>query len=329
MNADDATDLPPWWAQRAGRTAAARAALRDKPVVAVLQPFGPVDNDIPGLDVQFADHSWFEGNPTGTADIYFNQGYEHNIAPLWDVVRGGRAAITACWFWDNHHLFATTTRAAALCDITFCAHSYAAHYLPTELSAFGGFIPLSPIFWPDSLVRRMLAETMARRRDGRLYGGYNSYREFPDRDRFVEAVVARIPDSRLRIYPHGVVPHPYYDLPPEARLDEWLSYKVALCASFGTNTTIRMFEALLAGQIPIVVGRIHDLEALFPAEIRAALPMHVVEEFDAEAVAACHAQALAQFDAEGEVGIRRRSDHILRHHSLRARIQEMVARIRG
>jgi len=327
----DEAKTPPadWWTIRAARFAAARAGLRDKPVLTVLQPFGPMDNDIPGLDVHFADHGWFANNPGRAADIYFNQGYEHNIGPLWDVVRSGRAAVSACWFWDNHHLFATTTRGAVLSDIFFHAHSFAAHYLPREMSEDGGFIPLAPIFWPDSLVRSMLADTLTRPRDGRLYGGYNAYREFPDRDRFLEAVIARVPESRIRIYPHGMAPHPYYALPLAEKLDEWLSFKVSLCASFGTNTTIRMFEALLAGQIPIVVGRIHDLDMLFPAADRAMLPMLVVEEYDPEAVRACHAEALARFDAEGAEGIQRRSDYILARHSLRCRIQAMVARIRG
>lgn len=329
MNAAEPADAPPWWEQRAKRFDAARAALRDKPLLTVLQPFGRMDNDIPGLDVQFADHGWFAKNPQRTADIYFNQGYDHNIGPLWDVVRSGRAAVTACWFWDNHHLFAATTRAASLCDISFCSHSYAAQYLPQELSLYGGWIPLAPIFWSDSQVRSMLADAAERPRDGRLYGGYNSYQEFPDRDRFLAAVTARMPDSHIRIYPHGITPHPYYALPLKEKLAEWLSFKVSLCVSFGTNTTIRMFEALLTGHIPIVVGRIHDLDALFSAAERAALPIYVVEDYDAEAVAACYAEALARFDAEGPAGIKRRSEHILARHSLRTRIQDMVARIRG
>lgn len=320
---------PPWWEVRAERFARARAALRDKPVLTVLQPFGPMDNDIPGLDVQFADHNWFAANPAGEADIYFNQGYQHNIGPLWEVIRSGRAAVSACWFWDNHHLFASTMHAAMLADISFCAHSFASHYVPNELGEYGGFIPLSPIFWQDSLVRRLHAQSAGRPRDDRLYGGYNSYQEFPDRDRFLEAVIAEVPASRIRIYPHGISPHPYYVLSQEEKLTEWLSFKVSLCASFGINTTIRMFEALLAGQIPIVVGRIHDLDMLFSREDRAALPMYVVEEYDAERVKACYAEALLRFDAEGQAGVARRMQYVLDRHSLRCRIQEMVRRIRG
>ena len=112
MTAADPADTPPWWEQRARRFDAARAALRDKPVLTVLQPFGRMDNDIPGLDVQFGNHSWFANNPQQTADIYFNQGYDHNIAPLWDVVRSGRAAVAACWFWDNHHAKVLNLRTA-------------------------------------------------------------------------------------------------------------------------------------------------------------------------------------------------------------------------
>lgn len=321
----------PWWLVRQERFRAGVAALRDKEVITVTQPFAPIDNDIPGVNVLFANQNYFIEDPTRTADIYFSQGYSPDIPPLWDVVRSGRAGVTACWFWDNHHLIASTMRAAMLADISFCAHSFASHYVGNELGRYGGFVPLCSPFWSNSVARKVLDEVAGKPRADALYGGYNSYKEWPERDVFLRQVMEAIPNNVIKMWPHGMPgdQHPYYSLPAEEKLKDWCSHKVALCVSFGVNTTMRIFDALLAGQIPLVVGDVHDLDMIISPADQATLPVMRIRSLDAGAVREHYAKALQLFDSEGEAGIRRRSEFILAHHMPRNRVIQMVEAIRA
>jgi hypothetical protein len=218
-----------------------------------------------------------------------------------------------------------------LADVSFCAHSYSTHYVPNELGRYGGFVPLTPIFWSNSLVRSLMLEATGKRRRDELYGGYNSYAAWPERDAFLNACMEAIPNNVIKIWPHGLPSdqHLYYTMPREDKFREWLDYKVTLCVSFGINTTMRMFESLLSGQIPVVVGEIHDLDAIIPLSVQEQLPLIRVKTFDAAAVREAYAVALERFDLEGEEGVQRRSRYILENHMPRNRIIQMVDYIRN
>jgi hypothetical protein len=320
-----------WWDVRERRLRSAVQKLREKDLLTVIQPFSAMDNDIPGMNVLFAGEGYLLDDEGATVDIYFNQGYHPDIKKIWDVTRTGRAAVTSCWFWDNHHLFVDTMHAAMLADVSFCAHSYSTHYVPNELGRYGGFVPLTPIFWSNSLVRSLMLEATGKRRRDELYGGYNSYAAWPERDAFLNACMEAIPNNVIKIWPHGLPSdqHLYYTMPREDKFREWLDYKVTLCVSFGINTTMRMFESLLSGQIPVVVGEIHDLDAIIPLSVQEQLPLIRVKTFDAAAVREAYAVALERFDLEGEEGVQRRSRYILENHMPRNRIIQMVDYIRN
>lgn len=320
----------PWWVLREMRLREAVRRIGDKSTITVLQPFAVVDNDIPGVDLRFANHTFFD-DENAEADIYLSQGYGQDIAPLWNVVKTGRAGVAGCWFWDNHHLLTDTMHAAMLADVNFCAHGFASHYVANELGQYGGLVPLCPIFWTNSMATSVLKEMEGGPRSNRLYGGYNSYLQWPERNSFLRACMEVIPENAIEIYPYGTLPqdHRYYALSREAKLREWCSHKTALCVSFGVNTTMRMFESLLGGQIPIVVGDIHDLDAIIPPADQMALPLIRVVEPDPRAVRQAYEHAIECFDADGEIGARRRSEYVLQRHMPRNRLLQMIDRIRN
>ncbi len=173
--------------------------------------------------------------PTAEADIFFNQGYAPDRRRIREVRDTERAALHATWFWDNHHLLTDTMHAAVMSDVYFYAHGYRSAYLRNGFSLNGGFVPLCPIFWQMHEVEGAASRALLGSRSNALYGGYNSYKEFPDRDTLIERVKLHIPDNNLFITPHGtpVEQHPFYGMPPVDRLLEWMGYKVSLCISFG------------------------------------------------------------------------------------------------
>ena len=221
-------------------------------------------------------------------------------------------------------------RAAMLVDVSFCAHGFAADYILNELGQFGGLVPLCPVFWSNSVANRLINESSGQPRRDELYGGYNSYPGLDERDAFIAACKEAVPSNAIVIHRggDGWEGHPYYSLTEDDRLRQRLNYKVSLCISFGRNMTIRMFDSLLSGQIPIVVGDIYDLDGVIPPSLQAELPLIRVRTLDPLAVRDAYTVALERFDAEGQAGVRRRSDYVLNNHMLRNRIIQMVDAVR-
>jgi hypothetical protein len=221
-------------------------------------------------------------------------------------------------------------RGSILADVTFVAHNFAAHNYFNELGQYGGFVPLCPIFWGSALVERISNECENKPRSNAIYGGYNSYQEFAERDVFLNEIKDKMPDHHIRQWPHGTPwsEHGYYSLSHEDKLREWCSFKVALCVSFGPNTTIRMFEALIGGQIPLVVGNISDLNLIISPEDQVLLPIICVPGGDVNLVADAFGLALKSFDQEGEVGVRRRRLYAQQRHMPRNRLVAMIDAIK-
>ena len=195
----DLADGGKWWEVRERHLRAALRRIREKERLTIIQPFAPVNYDFPGMDVYHRNHDYLWSKDGGPVDIYFSQGYQHNIDALWHVTKSGQAGLTACWFWDNHHLFKSTTRAAMLADVSFCAHGFAADYIPNELGHFCGVVSLCPVFWSNSVARDLMAEQVGKPRRNELYGGYNSYEGLDDRDAFLLACKEAIPTNRIAI----------------------------------------------------------------------------------------------------------------------------------
>lgn len=306
-------------------------AIRGKAVLTVTQPFFRVDRQVSGTEVFWADDNYFRKDSNSRADIYFNQGYVPDRDRLTYVRNTGRAKVHATWFWDNHHLIADTLQAALLSDVYFYAHDYKSAYIKNTLSLNGGFSPLCPIFWQLDEAEAAATRALLAPRSDLLYGGYNSYIEFPDRDVLINRIKEGVPNNNLFLTPHGTPPdaHPFYGMTPVDRLLEWMHYKVSLCLSFGNNTAIRIFDMLLGGGIPLIVGRPTDLDGIIPRGMQDMLPVVVIDDASPEAVAAAYAHCLRRFDEGGVDGIMTRHAYIKENHMPHHRLARMIDVIRG
>jgi hypothetical protein len=304
--------------------------LAGKERLMITQPFFPFDGQVDGCDIIWADDQHLRTHPDFTCDIFFSHGYSPDFSRIAYVRETGRATLVANWFWDNHHLFASSMHAAMLSDINFHAHDYASSYLANELAETGGFAPLCPIFWTQAVVQQAATLSLLAERSDNLYGGYNSYPEFPARDIALSRIMEGLPQHNIFITPHGTSPdqHPFYGMSPLARLQEWMKYKVSLCMSFGANTAIRIFDCLLAGGIPLIVGRPADLDQIFSAQDMESLPVIVVETDDPIEVRRAYQLCLQRFDHDGPEGVMRRWQFTRSNHMPANRMASMVTRIR-
>lgn len=296
----------------------------------VTQPFFRIDHPITDLEVFWANERYFSTDQERTADIFFNQGYGPDRDRLSYVRNTGRASVHATWFWDNHHLIADTMHAALLSDVYFCAHNYSSSYIRNKLSLNGGFNALCPIFWQMNEVEEAATRAILAPRADQLYGGYNSYLEFPDRDVLIDRIKSQIPNNNLFLTPHGTPPeaHPFYSMTPVDRMLEWMHYKVSLCLSFGNNTAIRIFDMLLGGGIPLIVGRPADLDLVIPRHEQEMLPIVVVDDSAPDAIADAYAYALKRFDDGGLDGVMTRHAYMKHNHMPHHRLGRMVDIIR-
>ncbi len=306
-------------------------SIRGKQHLTVTQPFFRVDGDVPNVTTYWADDTYFRRDEAATVDIFFNQGYSPDRDRVAYVRSTSRAALHATWFWDNHHLVADTMHAALLSDVYFCAHGYASSYIRNKLALNGGFTPLCPVFWLVSEAKEAATRGILAPRSEKLYGGYNSYAEFPDRDVLIERIKSRIPNNNIFTTAHGTPPdqHPFYSMTPVDRLLEWMSYKVSLCLSFGSNTAMRIFDMLLGGGIPLIVGRPADLDSIFPHGVQESLPIIVVDDVDPDAIAAGFEHSLKRFDEGGLDGVMTRHAYTLANHMPHHRLGQMIDKIRG
>jgi hypothetical protein len=302
------------------------ARLRKKQKIVIGQPFAPIDTQPDGMEILFVNSSYvLEDNKE--LDILFFSGYSPDIPLIEQVINRGGAEITAAWFWDNHHLFTETITNAFLVDFSFAAHYYNSGYMHSKLLGWKGFMPLCPIAWSENQVREYRDMYFQRERRNELYGGYNSYAEWPDRDVWLNAVIASDIPTDIRIYKHGIEVHPYCTLSPQDKFSEWCGFKTVLCTSFGTNTTMRMFDSLLTGSVPIITGRIADLGMIFTQSDLEEYNIVYIEDESLDSLRQAYDYAIELYDRGGIEGAIKRSDFILNNHMPFNRVSSMARSI--
>lgn len=315
-----------WLNQREAELKEKFLKIKNKSQLTIGQPFAPIDGKLDNGVIKYVNYKSILDNPDSELDILFFQGYSPETEKIIEVLKSGRVGIVATWFWDNHHLFTETTRNSFLSDINFCAHYYASHYLHGNLHNWGGFIPLAPISWSESEVVNFRKKHFGVERDSRLYGGYNAYDKWPEREEWLNAIIKSPIPNNIKIYKHGADIHPYYALSREDKFKEWSSAKVCLCSSFDRNTTIRMFDALLTGSVVILTGDIADIRMIFPVELSSIGIIHVTNP-SIEELQEAYDRALKIFDTGGLSGMINRSDYILNNHMPFNRVKFMVKAI--
>jgi len=312
-----------WLSQRDEELKEKFEKIKEKKEITIGQPFAPIVRKKNGFEIKFVNSNFIIENSKNELDILFFQGYSPETIKIVEVLKTKRVGIVANWFWDNHHLFVETTRNSFLADINFYAHYYASHYMHGNLHNWGGFVPLAPISWSEEDVLYYREKYFILKRDNRLYGGYNAYEKWPEREVWLNKIQeSKIPNN-IKIYKHGTIEHPYYSLSREEKFKEWSSSKVCLCSSFDRNTTIRMFDTLLTGGVVLLTGEIADLSMIFPKSLVSIGILHI-QNPTIENLQAGYEEAIDLFDTQGLTGMIDRSDYILNNHMPFNRVETMI-----
>ena len=237
------------------------------------------------------------------------------------IIRKQRLApLIVVWNWDNHHCWGRNLSANSLADIILPAHSHASDVLKTPHAVLGRCVPLGTSQWSRALTSKLLWSPHSR--SDALSGGHVLW---PDasRNEILRILKDRIPGNNLRLIDHDNRKI-YFSLSAETRFREWTKHKVSLVVPLAHDLSMRAFDALIAGQVPIVPTDCCDLDAVIPPDIQDALPVVRISDLSPETVETAWRIAIAKFDEGGDKGISARHEYARDHHHIKHRINAIV-----
>ena len=116
----------------------------------------------------------------------------------------------------------------------------------------------------------------------------------------------------------------YFGRSEQDRFAEWCRYSTSLVLPLRNDLSQRVFDALLAGQIPLVPIEIADLDEVVPPELQKSLPIIRFTMKDPATVLAAQAEAIRIFASQGSAGVRARHLFALENHTFSARINTIL-----
>ena len=148
------------------------------------------------------------------------------------------------------------------------------------------------------------------------------------RNEILRTLKDHVPGNALRLIDHDKR-EPYFSLSAEDRFREWTKYKVSIAVPLVQDVSMRIFDALIAGQIPIVPSDCSALDAAIPLEIQISLPIIRVTDLSPKTVEAAWHIACERFNDGGAQGISIRHKFARDHHHISNRVSEIAEYIRN
>jgi len=283
-----------------------------------------------GLPVRLADFAAAPPDELGlTADTLAI--YSHGIlmarsATLRALKRTEPACTVVAWSFANHVSYLANTMLATAADVLFPAHAMPVNYMARWAAGpLGPVVPLALFQWSRPELARLCNDCRGEPRSDALSGHFSLYAAASQRNRLIVEAIRRWPDADLSLRRGWR----YHALSPRDRFLRWRRFKCSLVLPVHGDLSMRFFDALAAGQVPIVARDILDFDRIIPPRLQASLPVVRLERYDLEALRAAHAAAIAAFDRGGEVAAAERQRFVVQEHTLAHRIRDIVAHVAG
>lgn len=281
-----------------------------------------------GLPVQLADLSVAAPADYGAAAdtlVIYSRGIRMAKA---GTLRAIKQAHPDCpvvaWSFANHVSYLANALLAVAADITFPAHvtpvDYLARWAPGRV---GPVVPLALLQWSGAVLSRLYHQCRNEQRSDALSGHFALYAVAQRRNRLIADAIAAWPEADLSLRRGWR----YHELLPLDRFLSWRRCKTSLALPVCGDLSTRFFDALAAGQVPIVPRDVLGFDRIIPPEDQATLPIVRLESYDVDALRAAHASAIKAFDRGGEAAAAERHQYVLRHHLLAHRIGDIVSHV--
>ena len=234
--------------------------------------------------------------------------------------------ILAVWLWDNHISNVNNRRTALAADIVFPSHAYHSSYLANPLSILGPHIPACSAQWSRAEAARLFAAHGSGPRSGKLLVNYVDY-EFSPRSALLRRLAADAPEADVMLMSADRRER-YFAKSPAERFREWAAYKATVILPVERDLSTRVFDALLAGLVPIVPRTIQDFDLVVPPAVQESLGVVRIDAPSLESIREATLRAVRRFDALGPEGVAARHEYALRNHLLDNRVLAMAESIR-
>lgn len=227
------------------------------------------------------------------------------------------------WFWDNHHHLFENHNSAEAVDVIFPGHAIYSQYLRNDQSFFGGHVPLCVTQWARQDAAGWFAECGNVPRSPDLYGGFVEYPFEPARTGFIHKVMGMLPQHALTVLSEANLKS-YFGRSGKDRFAEWCRYQTSLILPLRNDLSQRVFDALLAGLIPLVPEEIKDLDEVVPRELQASLPILRFSMKDPASAVEAQRVAVGRFAEGGAEAARSRHLYALENHMFASRINRIL-----
>lgn len=250
----------------------------------------------------------------------------YNFGHLIEAPRLAPDCINLVWLWDHHHHLDLGAQMAMLADIVLPMHETTVDYLKLFNDFVFSAVPAASAQWGGPrLVEAIFREHAPAQRSNQLYGGFVAYEGFR-RNHFIQAVTARLPDSALVLRPPSEARDIQHFDPAtrRARMIEWMGHKCSLVCALTEDIPIRVLDALLAGQIPLVPYNLNGFDRLISPAHQASLPVVRYDPYDVASVEAAWLTAIERFDQAGVAGAAQRHRFVLDGHLMKHRVTDVI-----
>lgn len=260
-----------------------------------------------------------ESEDGARADVVMHttSGKDEDAARIWhDRIARPPGALCVLWLWDNHISGMGNRRACAAADLVFASHAYASNYLLDPASLLVGHLPLCSAQWTRGEAASFFQEGRHRQRQHLILFNYVDYgADYPERQRILTSLTAGLqPIEELRMTREDR--SRYFTLSRKERFFEWMRYKATVIVPLDRDLSTRVFDALLAGLVPIIPEHIPDVDYVIPRSIQEQLGVIRVPDLELKTVQAATIKALDLFDEMGQDGAVARHIYALENHML-------------
>lgn len=248
-----------------------------------------------------------------------------NSQLLWELkTKAHPDSVFSLWYWDNHVAYNDNYKVALATDLNFISHNLGVPgYLTNPVSAVADHVPLCCAQFGADEIRQEIASELHTPRSNRGLFNYVVYENAP-RAHMMREWERELGDlAEFKLMPSNDRTR-YWDLSRYERFQEWSSYKCSIIVPLVKDLSTRVFDALAAGQIPIVPEEIQDLDSVCSRELQSQLGIVRIPALTAHDLSIGIQQAVANFDKLGANGIIARSEYVVQQGLLGHRLLHML-----
>jgi len=233
------------------------------------------------------------------------------------------SALILNWMIDNHQGHINNVRNTLVSDYNFPSHAYCRQYLFNPASIVFDFLPAAAYQWTIKESESLIKQYASWQRSNQLLINYVDY-PLSWRSKVLSDIQKHMPEADVFLMPPEDRSR-YGSKSKAEKFQEWVSYKTTLILPVEQDLSTRIFDSILAGQVPIIPEAVLDLDKAIPPETQQKLGIvRISNDFSMPSLRRAWQQAIQNFDQAGMSGVMYRQHYILNNHMLRHRVYSML-----